>query len=234
MHYISRLSACKFSLKALLAVFFVFLVFSGFRADAQLHKDPWANYGGGSSDSGYGISLSAEYDAPAADLATTFKPAPALNLGVVRSFGDFTFNATLGYHVYSPKQAVFYYDDGAGGQGTIVYQNYPVYAFYVGAVYNLQLSDAVKLYAGLNWGLYYTHYAYDAEDQFSSNSIDLNEEELYVAPKIGLTYLLGGQISLGIEAKYNFFTPEGNSDTSPDVGTVYKSYAAGVVLTYRF
>jgi hypothetical protein len=40
-------------------------------------------------------------------------------------------------------------------------------------------------------------------------------------------------ISLGLEAKYNFFSPSGNSATNPDVGTVYKSYAAGLVLTYK-
>src|SRR5271166_4971996 len=137
MRHIFYLSTYKLPLKSLLSIFFIFMIFSGFNADAQHRKDPWATFGGGggggSSDSGYGISLSADYDSPTGPLGNIFNPAPAIDLGVVRYLGNFTFNATLGYRTYSPKQAVFYYDDGAGGTGTVVYQNYPVFSVYLGA-----------------------------------------------------------------------------------------------------
>jgi hypothetical protein len=232
-------SSFKYPSQASLAVSFVLLLLCCFTANAQHRHDPWAHYGGGgggggSDDSGYGITLNVDYDTPTGVLGPSFKSAPAFNIGVVHYLGSFTFNATLGYHSYSPKQAIFSYDDGAGSTGTIAYQPYSVFAVYVGAVYNLPLTDGVKLYAGLNWGIYATHYQFDQEDQFFSNSADLTEEDLYFAPKLGFNFSINDSMTLGIEGKYNFFTPEGSTDTNPDVGTVYKSYAAGVVLTYKF
>jgi len=234
MHHKLYLSLNGYSLRCLLSIFFISLLL---RADAQHRKDPWATYGGGgngsSAESGYAIAVNVDYDAPAGILANTFNPAPAFNIGVLHYLGNFTFNATIGYHVYNPKQAVFTYDDGAGGTGVASYDKYDVIAVYAGAVYNVQLAGTTRFYIGLNWGIYGTHYSYAATDQFSSNSIDLNEEQLYFAPKLGFNFILSGNISLGLEAKYNFFTPEGNSDTNPDVGTYYKSYAAGLMLTYK-
>jgi hypothetical protein len=175
MHNIHYLLLNKPLLKGLLKAFFAILILSVSQADAQRRKDPWSHYGGGggSSESGYAITFSADYDAPAGILGNTFTPAPALTIGVVHYLGNFTFNANIGYHVYSPKQAIFSYDDGAGGTGTVVYDKYPVFAVYTGVVYNLQLADGVGIYAGVNSGIYATHYAYNAVDQFSTNSVDL-------------------------------------------------------------
>jgi hypothetical protein len=231
------LSPGKNLLKGFLTVLVVLLVLSVLQADAQRRKDPWSHYGGGgggsSSESGYAMMLNIDYDTPAGTLGNTFNAAPALNLGVLRYLGSFIFNATIGYHAYNPKQAIFSYDDGAGGTGTVVYDKYTVFAIYAGAVYNLKLADGVGLYAGMNWGVYATHYAYNAVDQFSASSANLNEEDLYFAPKLGFNAMLNDRIGLGIEAKYNFFSPSGNSSTNPDAGTIYKSYAAGLVLTYK-
>jgi hypothetical protein len=238
VRHISNLLYYKFPLKSLLTIFFVLLMCSGFQADAQLHKDPWLNYGGGGSgsspDAGYGMSLNAEYDAPTGSLGNTFSPAPSFTLNVLKYFNGFTFNASVGFHSYSPKQPIFYYSDGAGGTATVVYDNFPVYSFYVGAVYNVQLANALRFYAGFNMGAYYARYSYTASGEFGGNFENLIDDYLYVAPKLGFNYMISDQFGLGLEAKYNFFTPEGSKDDNPLVGTFFKSYAGGLVLTYKF
>jgi hypothetical protein len=237
MHFAFYLFRFKSSLKSFPIVLFAALIFSGYHANAQRRNNSGLQYGGGSnggfSDSGYGISMNVDYDAPTSDLGNIYMRAPAYNLSLLYYRSGFTFNATLGYHVYKPKQSAFYYDDGSGGFGTVTYDNYPVYAVYAGGAYNLQLDELFRVYAGLNFGLYFTHFAYHAVDQFSESTADLNEQQVYIAPKAGFTYMINYHLGVGMEAKYNFFSPSGNSETNPLVGTVYRSYAFGVVLTYN-
>jgi hypothetical protein len=226
-----RLFKGIFLLPALLAL----LMLLALPADAQHRKDAWASYGGGGggNESGYALTLNADYDMPTDILANTYKAAPAVTVGVVRYLGSFMFNANIGYHAYSPKMAVFTFDDGVGDTGTATYSNFSVLSVYAGAAFNLQINDAVGIYAGINWGLYATHYSFNQIDAFSMNSADITEQNLYFAPKLGFNYMLTDKIGLGFEAKYNFFSPEGSSDTTPDAGTVYRTYAAGLVLTYK-
>ncbi len=237
MHYKFHLPAYKLPLKSLLLFFFLLLLFSSFYASAQRRKDPWATFGGGSNggldDSGYALTVSTYYDTPTGDLAPTFNPAIGFSFNVLQYHGAFTFNASIGYHAYNPKLPVFTYDDGAGGTGTIAWQSFPVYSLYTGVVYNAQLGGASRLYGGVNIGVYYTTYAYQSADQFSTSSVDLNEEDLYFAPKLGFAIGVANNITLGVEGRYNLFSPEGSSATNPYVGVVYKSYALGFVLTYK-
>jgi hypothetical protein len=237
MHHTFCLSFYKSRSNCLSFVVLILLVFSSLGASAQRRKDPWNTYGGGSNgsvdESGYALSLSSYYDTPSGDLAPTFNPAIGFSFSVLRFSGSFTFNASIGYHAYNPRQDIFTYDDGSGGTGTIVWQSFPVYSFYTGAVYNLPLGGASRLYGGVNIGVYYTTYAYQSADQFSTSDVDLNEEDLYFAPKVGFAIGVTDNIRLGIEGRYNFFSPEGSSASNPDVGVVYKSYAVGFVLSYK-
>jgi len=238
MHYNFSASLNKYAIKGLLPVLFILLLLSSLNAGAQHRRDPWNHFGGGgngggSPDSGYGITFSTSYDAPTGDLANSFKAAPAFNLDVVNYRGKFTFNVGIGYHAYQPKADTLFYDDGAGGVGTIAYKQFPVYAFYAGAAYNIDITDGFRLYVGANFGYYFTHYAYDLADQFSSSSVDLSEEDAYIAPKIGFNAMISSNIGLGVEGKYNFFSPSGNSADDPLVGTLLKSYSIGFVLTVK-
>lgn len=222
--------------KTFVTVFTVFLIFSCTTANAQRRHDPWNNYGGGGNGNGsdYAIVLGIDYDAPAAPLNNTYSPAPSFTLGVIRNLGDFTLNATLGYRAYSPKEAAFTFDDGDGETGSSIYSKFQVFAFYTGVVYNVQLGNSSKFYAGFNIGAYYTSYSYNEQDPNGTNSFNAIEEQAYIAPKIGLTFSMTQQLALGIEAKYNIFSPVGDSFTNPDAGTVFKSYSLGVTLAYGF
>jgi hypothetical protein len=224
----------KLSIKSLLPVFFIFIMFSAFTASAQLRKDPWATYGGGVSyQSGYAIALNTGYDAPLGSLGSIFKPAPAFDLNFLTYRGNFIINAGFGYHVYKPKADTLYYNAGIGGTGYVAYQNFPVYAIYTGAAYNLGITDNFRIYAGANFGYYFSRFAYRQADIFGSNSADFFEDDPYLAPKIGLNIMINSTIGLGAEAKYNLFSPADNSQGDPLAQTLLTSGAVDFVLTVK-
>jgi hypothetical protein len=231
------LLSLKQQLKYPWLILLIYFLFSSLQVNAQLHKDPWLHYGGGSNggstDSGYGITFSAEYDTPLGGLGTSFKPAPAFDLNLINYRGAFTVNLGIGYHSYNPRADTIYYDDGAGGTGTIAYQSFPVYSIYTGAAYNIDVSSGFRIYVGANLGACFTRYAYQADDQFSSTSATFNEENAYIAPKLGFNVMISSSVGLGVEGKYNFFSATGSSEDDPLVGTVLKSYAVGFVLTCK-
>lgn len=236
MHYTSKVQVHKFPAKLLPLFFFICAVLPAFKAEAQHRHDAWATYGGGwsgGSDAEYGISVGAGYDVPSGDLSQTYKAAPAFDLNVVRYVGNFTFNTGLGYHAYKAKQPSFAYDDGMGDTTTASYGNYTVVSIYAGAAYNVIFGEGSRLYFGLNMGTYFTHYSFNITSQSYSDDENVGYENLYLAPKIGLEFPLSGKISLGLEAKYNFFTPAGNTNDDPNVGHVYKTYAAGAALIFK-
>lgn len=211
----------------------IFLCFC-FNADAQRRNDPWLQYGGGYTESGFAVAAGSYYDSPLGSLAATFKPAIGYTVNVLYYRDNFVAGVGIGYHSYSPKQDVFYYDDGSSGVGTTVWQNLPVYSLYLGAAYNVQVNNLFNAYIGADFGVYYTNYAYHSVDQFSDMTANIYAENLYAGPKAGVNFLVNQHVTAGIEAKFNVFTPSGNSNSDPFVGTVYKTYSVGVALGYRF
>jgi hypothetical protein len=217
------------------AIIISLLFFINSEASAQYYRA-----GNSGSDSHYGISIGSDYDAPVGNLSYTFKPAINYNASFLWYHGDFSMNFTAGYHQYKPKQDTFYYElastqAGYSTQyGTISYGNFPVYSFYIGLNYHLTVTDQFKAYCGLNLGAYFTHLVYHSADLLAGDNEDLHEEDVYLAPKLGVTYMLSDNIGIGIEGKYNLFAPEGNKRYNDRVGTLYNSYSAGVRLSYNF
>jgi hypothetical protein len=152
----------------------------------------------------------------------------------LRHSGDFTMNLSLGYHNYKPKQDTFYYQATATEYGKVSYQNFPVYSFYLGLTYNFPVSDQLKIYGGFNLGAYYTHFVFRATDFAVDDNEDLHEEDVYLAPRIGVAYMINNNIGIGLEGKYNLFAPTGDKRYNDRVGTLYNSYSVGVRLIYNF
>jgi len=228
----------KFSAKISFAVTLSLVIFSIGNANAQHRRDPWAHYGGGGGGGtvtyeGYAIAVSTDYDVPLGDLGTIYKGAPAFNLNLLTYRGDFTFNAGLGYHSYQPKSDSLIYDDGSGGYGSVSYKPFSVVSIYAGAAYNLQVDEGLRFYLGANIGAYYTHFSFESSDQFGGASADISEQEVYLAPKFGFHWMLNSNVGVGLEAKYNLFSPSGNSQDNARVGIVYKSYAVGATLIFK-
>jgi hypothetical protein len=186
------------------------------------------------SDSRYGISIGSDYDAPVGNFSYTFKPTINYNLSLLHHYDNLTGSISFGYHQYQPKQDTFYYQANSTNYGTVSYKNFPVYSFYLGLTYDFAVTEQLKIYSGINLGVYYTHFAYHASDFLVDDTENLNEEDVYLAPRLGVTYMLNDNIGIGIEGKYNFFAPSGDSQYNDRVGTLYNSYSAGVRLTYNF
>jgi hypothetical protein len=187
------------------------------------------------SQSFYGISIGSDYDVPVGNFAYTFKPAINFNLNLQHQYGDFTTSVSFGYHVYKPKMDTFYYAVTNADYGTEVYQNFPVYSFYLGGAYNLKLADQLKVYGGIDFGVYLTHYQVESNDFTEDSNQNLHQEDLYMAARLGFTYMLTDHVGLGLEGKYNFFLPTGSTDDYDSmVGTMYNSWSVGVRLIYNF
>ena len=216
----------KWRAKIISVTSLIILVFTYFSAKAQ--------YSYGDNNPSYGIAVSAGYEAPIANLAYTFKAAPAYEFKVLSYHDNITINGSIGYRAFKPKLDTFYYAVDEANYGTIEYQNFTVLSLYIGGAYNLEINDGLKVYAGFDLGAYYTHMVYHLTDEFEDQNADLHQEDAYLAPKLGFTYSINDNMALGIEAKYNLFSPVGQKVDNPAVGTLYNSYSGHLVLTYNF
>jgi len=195
--------------------------------------------GGGGFGSTWAIQLAAGYDAPTGDLGTTFKGAPTFSFSVLRNYGDFTFNTTIGYVSYKPKLDTFYFYGNDPTEGYVHYGNYSTLEFYVGAAYNISVGDNAKVYIGANIGTYYNFFSFDTNDgEGDISSANSTQSSSYIAPKLGVDFMVSDNLSLGIEARYNFsLSSDSGSGDAYDSGystTVNKSFAGNVALTYHF
>ena len=199
--------------------------------------------GGGNGSGGFGstwaISLSGGYDVPTGDFGTTYKAAPTFSFSVLRNYGDFTFNTTIGYASYKPKFDTIYVYGNDPTQGYVQYGHFNSLEIYVGAAYNFQVADNAKLYLGVNLGTYYDFFSYSSNDGAGDiSSYNADQSQSYVAPKIGVDFMVSDNLSLGVEAKYNFMlSSDSGSGDAFDSGystTVNKSFSGNVALTYHF
>jgi len=213
------------SIKKLLFATLAIVFFSCSAVKAQYYNN---------SDSRYGISIGTDYDKPVGNLSYTFKPAINYNLNLLHHYDNFTVSVSAGYHAFKPKLDTFYYQVSDTEYGTAHYENFTVYSFYLGATYDLALSDQLKIYTGINLGMYYTHFALQSTDFMIHDTEDLHEQDAYFAPRLGFTYMINDNIGIGLEGKYNFFAPTGQKQYNDRVGTLYNSYSAGVRLMFNF
>lgn len=212
----------------------VVLIACGFGASAQRSRAMYSYGGSGGGTTNYGIIIGGDYDKPLSDLGEFYKPAPAFDIGVLKYVGDFTFSLNLGYHQYQPIQATSFYADSISSVSSSI-SNYSTISYYFGAIYNIALSDNVKFFFGANFGIYYNHYSSsDSADGEVTDSSDTHDEDLYIAPRGGLSFKLSDALDLNLQAKYNLFSPTGNTYDNPDVGHFYKSFATGISFSYRF
>jgi len=242
MHHYSHTALCKSLVKGLALTGFMVFILACSSVNAQRRNDAYLTYGGGSNGGGsglWGIVFTAGYDVPVGNFATTFKAAPAFAIGVNRNYGDFTFNTTIGYISYKPKLDTFFYNGTDNTAGYIKYENLSSIQVYLGVAYNIAIADEAKFYFGVDLGTYYNHFAYDSNDgEGGIDEADTEDEVSYVAPKLGINFMVSDDISIGIEGKYNFqLSSSSGSGDAYDYGyatTVNKSFSGNFVLTYNF
>jgi len=255
MYHIFNAVVYKKSIKSIILTTLIVLLYTSVNAqmysatDAPKRNNGGLTYGGDSGGSGgsgggsfggtWAISLSGGYDVPTGNLGTTFKAAPTFSFSVLRNYGNFTFNTTIGYVSYKPKLDTFYFYGNDPTQGYAQYGNFSSLEVYLGAAYNIQVADNAKVYFGLNLGSYYNFFTVTTNDgQGDINTLNTTEEQSYIAPKIGVDFMVSDNLSLGLEAKYNFMlSSDSGTGDAYDSGygtTVNKSFSGNVALTYHF
>jgi hypothetical protein len=219
------------SVKILSAATSILLFFFCLSAKAQYYR----------SESKFSISVGTDYDAPVGNLSYTFKPTLNFNLNLLEHSGDFTGSISFGYHAYKPKLDTFYYQLSREGEtgspleyGKIHYQEFTAYSLYLGLVYNVDITEQLKVYSGINLGAYYTHLGSYQSDFMGKGDTNFHEQELYIAPRLGFNFMLTDHVGIGLEGKYNFFAPTGKAQYNDRVGTLYNSYATGLRVIYSF
>lgn len=247
MHfYHSTLFSTK-TLKAIALIFLISLV--TISAQAQRRSSAALTYGGGGSygsanEDGWGIAIGGGYEMPTGDLGTTFKGAPVFSISAIHNWGNFTFNTTIGYASFRPKlDTTFIYYDGQEA-GYIKYGHYSSFEIYAGAAYNIAVADNAKFYFGFDAGSYYNHLDVSSGDTYTGYTVDDetvssgDQSAGYIAPKIGVKFVIGSNLLFGFEGKYNFMlASESGSGDAYDSGyatDVTKTYTVSASLTVMF
>jgi len=208
---------------------FIFLLISCGDAKAQrFFRD---NY----DDPTSGIGVNIAYDAPVGNLQYTYKPAINYGLNYYKFEDDFTITAGIGYRIYKPKQDVFYYAVGDNDYGTITYSDFRSYMGYIGGAYNIEVAEGFKCFGGFNFGLYITKFSLHSVDALrDATTVIDGEQEIYIAPKLGLAIDLSDDLQLNLQGAYNVFATTGKKRWNDRVGTIYSSFTIGSGIIFKF
>jgi hypothetical protein len=219
-----------------------FMILTAISANAQQRQSDALTYGGGGNGgpdpNGWGLSVSGGYEGPTGPMRSYYGGAPALSVSLLKNWNGFTFNGTVGYASFKPKQDTAYIDVDGTQVGYVKYYNYNSLEFFVGGAYNIPVADVATLYVGLNVGAYSNSAKYDVNTVEGNTSASVSGTTELVAPKIGLNFMIDNHFTFGIEGRYNF--QFGSSKTSAETdGYGYsaqsiKTYTVSGVLSYFF
>ncbi|GAB2701314.1 hypothetical protein GCM10027037_28100 [Mucilaginibacter koreensis] len=219
---------------------FILLVLAGSAAQAQ-YNTMRMNFDGNSSQSGFGLTGGVNIDVPMHNLKEIYKASPSGEVGLQYYYNNWVFGLHGSYRVLQPKQSTFYEADQYGTvYSATSFGSYVSYGFYLSAMYQFPINPKVRLVAGINSGNYFSSYKFISLDAVSGATFSgsASEPQGYIAPKLGLSFRLTEDVSLGVHTQYNVFgnysysynSREGASES----GTIYTSWASGVSLSYRF
>jgi hypothetical protein len=205
-------------------------------ANAQRRQSDALTYGGGGGGdpdpNAWGLSVSGGYETLTGDAGSGFKGAPVISLSLTRNNNNFTYSFTMGYASHNPKSDTSNIDIDGTTFGYIKYGNFNTFQVYGGVAYNIPIADEANLYLGLNAGEYASSMSYSVITTEDTESGDFSGIQAFVAPKVGINFLISPHASFAIEAKYNFIQSS-SSTTSSDAesGTSY-SYSVGAFKSY--
>ncbi|KLT64772.1 MULTISPECIES: hypothetical protein [Pedobacter] len=220
-------------MKKSLLLFFMALLCTALKAQYPYYEDDRLRIG---------VQIGADYDSPLGELKYIYKPAISPNISVLLSQNDrFSANITVGHHVYQPRAEAFYYllDDGEN-YGIDTFTQYKVTSIYLGFLYHIRFTDVIKGLAGLNFGIYKTDYETTSTDPYQSSFTGIADRNVYIAPKLGVSFAITESIALNVLAKYNLYSPTGNNDNftpaifHKDLGKVFTAWSVGTGISYQF
>jgi hypothetical protein len=251
MYHIFNIIVTKKSFKALILTAFGILFYTIVNAqtysatDAPKRNSQGLTYGdggGGYGDKSSALSLNVGYDIPEGYMSSSFKAAPTFSLSYLQNYSAFTFNATIGYVSYKPKYDTVAFIDGDPADGYFQYGHFNSLEFYTGAAYNVPITDNAKFYFGLDIGTYLNFFKYSINDgEGDINTYSTTYSQQFVAPKLGVDFMVSDNVSLGLQAKYNFiFSGPQSSDIANEnydvdyTALAYKTFSGHITITYHF
>jgi hypothetical protein len=208
----------------------------GMNADGDVMSGSNSSSGGSVRQDGWLIALNGGYESPMGGLKDSYKGSPTYGVSVMRRMGNLLYSATVDYRSYKPLQAtqLITYDDQNYYSAT--FSKYSGTGLYLGIAYELTAGD-INFYGGVNGGYVLVSYKISVDDpSFSSTESVSNAQSIYIAPKIGLNFMLSNSIGIALEGRYSLGTVGAsyNSRTGSSTTPGFNSVAGNVFLTYNF
>ncbi|OOQ58011.1 hypothetical protein [Mucilaginibacter pedocola] len=228
----------------LLSILFSVFIFSsanaqrgrGMNADGDVLGGSNASSGGSVRRDGWLMAFNGGYESPLGDVKQSYKGSPTYGVSVMRRMGNWLYSGTVDYRSYKPINDTLSisYDDVNYYGGT--FSKYKGVGLYLGAAYEIPLGD-INFYAGLNGGVIMVSYKITIDDpNFSSTESVSNMQNTYIAPKLGLNFMVSRNIGLAMEGRYSLGTVGAsyNSRSGGSTTKGFNSIAGNLFLTYSF
>jgi hypothetical protein len=209
----------------------------GMNADGDVLAGSNSSSGGVVRQDGWLLAFNGGYESPLGDIKQSYKGSPTFGVSVMRRMGHLLYSATADYRSYKPLQSITQTTyDGTNYYGAS-FSNYRGIGLYLGIAYELPLSGDINVYGGVNGGFVMVSYKITIDDpSFSSTEEVSNAQSIYIAPKIGLNFMLSNSIGMALEGRYSLGTVGAsyNSRTGGSTTPGFNSVAGNVFLTYNF
>lgn len=177
------------------------------------------------------------YDMPQSDLGTIFSPAPLFQLHY-ESLSNYkkklsSVGVSLGHSSMAPQKPVFEYPvevNGVPSVGKAIYSNYSSFQLFLNLKQGYVISNVIELFYGADIGYHYTAYQYSLNSAANSSEGSNNVSRAALAPKLGLSFILGKAWRLNTQLRYLFSI--GKNDNESSLLNTYISIGGGI--GYRF
>nr|WP_294943612.1 hypothetical protein [uncultured Mucilaginibacter sp.] len=208
----------------------------GMNADGDVMSGSNSSSGGTVRQDGWLMAFNGGYESPMGELKDSYKGSPTFGVSVMRRMGSLLYSATVDHRSYKPINAVtqITYDDENYFGAT--FSKFNGTGLYLGIAYELTAGD-INFYGGVNGGFILVSYKITIDDpNFSSTESVSNAQTTYIAPKIGLNFMLTKSIGMALEGRYSLGTVGANYNTRTGGSTTpgFNSAAGNLFLTYNF
>lgn len=210
----------------------------GMNADGDiLSGSRHSSGGGGTIEDGWLLAFNGGYESPTGEVKDSYQGSPTFGVSVLRRMGNVLYSATIDYRSYKPLHDTLAVTPDGINYFNAKFTHFSGVGLYLGLAYELPLASNVSVYGGVNGGYVLISYKVSIDDPLYSSSEEVsNGQSTYVAPKIGLNFMLTPKLGLMLEGRYSLGVVGGsyNSRTGSDIQKGFGSYAGNVFLTYSF
>ncbi|MEO7214094.1 hypothetical protein [Mucilaginibacter sp.] len=209
----------------------------GMNADGDVLSGSNSSSGGFVNQDGWMIGFNGGYESPLGEVKQSYQGSPTFGVNLFRRMGNLLYSGTVDYRSYKPlaNAQQISYDDV--DYYTASYSKLKGIGLYLGIAYELPISTDMNVYGGVNGGVVMVSYKITIDDtNFSSTEEVSNAQSTYIAPKVGLNFMLSRSLGMALEGRYSLGTVGANynSRTGGSVSKGFNSIAGNLFLTYQF